>query len=137
MGETVERLECPFCDYGGSRRSIEAHISGKTDEAHKGKLGRQWRDSIVASVAEVEDEEEDQEETSSDTDGEASFPDLDQPERESDLPAGWALLAATVLFLVVVLVLADSGGVEETTSTEEIEGDQDGEDEEQVALLED
>lgn len=140
MSEAVGRLECPFCDYRGSRRSIEAHISGKTDEAHKGKLGRQWRDSIAASVAEVGDEGADQEDPSSDTSEEASLPDLDQPEGESDLPAGWALVAATVLFAVVVLFLVSD--VETGSTVNDGQSTVDGgqsteeEDEEQVALLE-
>lgn len=47
MRETVKRLSCPFCDYTGSRASIEGHISGKTDEAHQGKVGRDWRGSFA------------------------------------------------------------------------------------------
>lgn len=37
---------CPFCDYEGAPRSVEAHISGKTDDAHRGKVGSQWRANI-------------------------------------------------------------------------------------------
>ena len=38
--------KCPYCDYEGRVDSVEAHISGKCDEAHKGKVGQGFRESL-------------------------------------------------------------------------------------------
>jgi hypothetical protein len=38
--------ECPFCDYTGTESSVEAHISGKSDRAHKGKVGKNFSEKI-------------------------------------------------------------------------------------------
>lgn len=41
------RYECPFCEYTDSARgSVEAHISGKSDSSHAGKVGRMYRSDI-------------------------------------------------------------------------------------------
>lgn len=41
------RYECPFCEYTEtSRGSVEAHISGKSDSSHAGKVGRMYRSDI-------------------------------------------------------------------------------------------
>lgn len=34
-------MTCPLCDYEGSRKQVEAHISAMGDDAHKGKTGRE------------------------------------------------------------------------------------------------
>jgi hypothetical protein len=35
---------CPVCgDYTGKRTSVEAHITGKSDEQHKGQVGKDYR----------------------------------------------------------------------------------------------
>jgi hypothetical protein len=35
---------CPICqDYTGGRTSVEAHITGKSDDSHQGKVGRNFR----------------------------------------------------------------------------------------------
>jgi hypothetical protein len=35
---------CPICqDYTGERSSVEAHITGKSDDSHKGKVGKDFR----------------------------------------------------------------------------------------------
>jgi hypothetical protein len=35
---------CPVCqDYTGEQGSVEAHITGKSDEAHKGRVGKDYR----------------------------------------------------------------------------------------------
>jgi hypothetical protein len=39
-------VKCPWCEYEGRVDSVEAHISGKCDEAHKGKVGRTFRDTL-------------------------------------------------------------------------------------------
>lgn len=32
-------VECPLCDYSGTKREVQAHISGKRDSAHRGFSG--------------------------------------------------------------------------------------------------
>lgn len=35
---------CPICqNYTGERSSVEAHITGKSDDSHKGKVGKDFR----------------------------------------------------------------------------------------------
>lgn len=35
---------CPVCgDFTGKRSSVEAHITGKSDDAHKGRVGKDFR----------------------------------------------------------------------------------------------
>lgn len=35
---------CPVCgDYTGKRSSVEAHITGKSDDDHRGKVGKDYR----------------------------------------------------------------------------------------------
>lgn len=80
--------KCPHCDYEGPAGSVEAHISGKCDDAHKGKVGQGFRESLP------------------------QLPDDDQPEPdgpdESDAPPsispGWAFVGATMLVVVVAIV---------------------------------
>lgn len=58
----VEMATCVVdgCDFEGSSSSVEAHISGKRDELHKGKVGRNYREEIeVGSVGDVVDEADD------------------------------------------------------------------------------
>lgn len=62
-GSSEMDVPCPLCSYSGAPSSVEAHISSKTDEAHKGKQGREFRDELVGPGAgtvgvEVEDVEE-------------------------------------------------------------------------------
>lgn len=46
-----EIVECPIggCDYCGLPQSVEAHISGKRDEAHKGEWGLVHRAQLYNS----------------------------------------------------------------------------------------
>lgn len=47
---------CPLCgDYEGAPASVESHVSAKTDDLHKGEVGRAWRDAIHESVEAVDD----------------------------------------------------------------------------------
>lgn len=40
-------FDCPFCDYeSDTRGGVEAHISGKSDSSHEGKVGRMYRSEI-------------------------------------------------------------------------------------------
>ena len=35
---------CPICqDYTGKRSSVEAHITGKSDDSHQGRVGKDYR----------------------------------------------------------------------------------------------
>ena len=85
--------ECPFCEYKSSSSSVEAHVSGSTDDAHQGKLGSNYRAIIESSV------------------GEPSEPDTKAEDPEGDLPPGLALTAATaVLAIIVIAGSSGSGG---------------------------
>lgn len=49
LGESnsMATYQCPFCDYEDSdRKSVEAHISGKSNSLHDGKVGRMYRSEI-------------------------------------------------------------------------------------------
>jgi regulator of replication initiation timing len=40
-------FDCPFCGYeSDTRGGVEAHISGKSDSSHEGKVGRMYRSEI-------------------------------------------------------------------------------------------
>ena len=85
--------ECPFCEYESSSSSVEAHVSGSTNDAHQGKLGSNYRGIIESSVGE-----------SSESDAKAEDP-------AGDLPPGLALAAATaVLAAIVIAGSSGSGG---------------------------
>lgn len=41
-------VECPLChDYHGRVTSVEAHITGKSDDAHKGQVGYSHREALI------------------------------------------------------------------------------------------
>ena len=102
---TWDMANCPYCDYEGRVGSVEAHISGKCDDAHKGKVGQGFRESLP------------------------QLPDDDQPEPdspdESDGPPsispGWAFVGATMLVVVLVIVTAPT-----VDESEPVEDDRDG-----------
>ena len=84
--------ECPFCDYEDSSTSVEAHVSGSTDDAHQGKLGSNYRGIIDATV------------------GESSEPDARGDGQPADLPSGLALMAATAALAVIVIAGSTGSG---------------------------
>lgn len=44
---TAKEAVCPLCgDYTGKPESVEAHITGKSDETHKGRFGAEFRNEI-------------------------------------------------------------------------------------------
>lgn len=88
--------ECPFCEYVGSSSSVEAHVSGKSDEPHKGKVGSNYRGIIRSTVGEVD----------ADPDGPPGGSDeiASSGEGEDGLGPGWVLLGSTVLLVVLVAV---------------------------------
>lgn len=48
---------CPFCEYEGAGREVEAHISGKSDQAHQGKVGSRYRGLIESSHGNDDEDE--------------------------------------------------------------------------------
>jgi len=99
--------ECPFCEYSGPSSSVEAHISGKSDEAHQGRVGRDWVGTVEASVSDREAGTDDQ-----------------------LLDPGMALLVGTVLFVAIMLLASHSGGGQGSP-----EGNDQEEDDGQEALM--
>jgi hypothetical protein len=85
VGMTVK---CPHCDYEGRVASVEAHISGKSDEVHRGHVGQTFRDSLPQLGNDTEPEE---------------LEELEQPSSFGSVSPGLALIAATVLLAVVVI----------------------------------
>lgn len=48
-------VECPLCDYSGTVREVQAHISGKSDPAHKGYSGKDFKRQIQDQKKEASD----------------------------------------------------------------------------------
>ena len=151
-------VQCPWCEYEGMISSVEAHISGKQDEAHRGKVGHDLKEHLpqteegqetsketseASSFATLAEEDQ---ETSKGTSGEVSFGELPDSEEsledggestkelpesgsDSSLPPGWALVGATALFAVAILLMTSDFG----SSSTEIEADDDEEEEESTA----
>jgi hypothetical protein len=95
---------CPLCDYEGPSRSVEAHISGKADDAHAGRIGRQYRARIRETVGEGQ-------------------PDLPAEEGPPDVGEGGlsptlSVVAATVVLAVAVVASADGEGEPELSPAE-------------------
>ena len=103
--------KCPFCDYEGSPGSVEAHISGMSDEAHVGKFGANHREDIeeseglVQAVPPVEDRDDDPDDDPDATGGATSA----SAGSEGGGSAGFTLVAATVALALVVLLVSTSG----------------------------
>lgn len=101
-------VQCPFCEYEGMVASVEGHISGKSDEAHRGKVGRDLREYLPQTTEEATEET-----------NQESYP----KQSVEDLEPGTALVAASVVLAVVVLVGAAGSGASTSTASEEIETD--------------
>lgn len=91
-GEAVRT--CPLCgEFHGPRASIEAHISGKTDGPHQGKVGQDFRDEITdGELVYVDDDSDDAgDDAHDDTQPEIEDKDRANPpalgEAESDIQA--------------------------------------------------
>lgn len=112
----MSEVRCPVdgCGYVGEPSSVEAHISGSTDQGHRGKLGRDHRD-YFAPV-----------ETGGESGQEATSAVVDSS-------VGWALIAAMVVFLlVVVLVERDTSGDGDASTEEDVA---ESEEDEEVDLV--
>jgi len=101
---TVGMATCPLCDYEGPSRSVEAHISGKADDAHAGRIGRQYRARIRETVGEGQ-------------------PDLPAEEGPSDvgeegLSPTLSVVASTVVLAVVVVATASESSEPELSPAE-------------------
>lgn len=96
----MSEVECPLdCGYVGEPSSVEAHISAKADDVHKGELGRFYEDELgeesvdeVAAVLEDDLEESGHEEMDVDEDVDD---DLDR-----EVAAGAAGAAVSAPFLL-------------------------------------
>jgi len=107
---------CPLCDYVGPSRSVEAHVSGSTDEAHRGEVGRNYRERIRATVGDDDSGAEEAEkatppsasERSEDATPEAGGESTAEPREGS---GGLALVAGTVMLgLAFVISSSSSSG---------------------------
>lgn len=122
--------QCPMdgCDYTGPTRSVEAHLSGSSDEAHQGQLGRNWRSTIEASHADDGDQDEQPAEATQEA---TEAPTTETSEGGiADSPAV-QVLGATVALALVVLVspsIEETGPIEEDEqgAEEEVEETDDG-----------
>jgi hypothetical protein len=108
---------CPLCgEYEGEPASVEAHISSRVDDAHRGSVGEHYRDEIAASGggdpvattshgaspgAVVEADPEAASGYESSPEGVAE-PGETSAYEGVDVEPGRALLVGTVLFAVVV-----------------------------------
>ena len=85
--DAMATVECPIegCGYRDNLASVEAHVSGSTDNSHSGHSGwnfrEQMREEIEAGLAEVE-----------------------EPAEVSSESAAAGLLAATVALAIIVVV---------------------------------
>ena len=117
---------CPLCDYTGSWRSVEGHISGMTDDDHRGKVGQNYRERIKETVGESPTLEGDERATmalpAEGSGGGSSESGPSVQVEESEEVSGWGLVASTAVVAVVVVLVA-------TTSTPDLEGQASGVDE--------
>ena len=116
---------CPLCDYVGPWRSVEAHVSGSTDEAHRGEVGRNYRGRIKATVGGDDSGAEEAEkatpptasEGSEDATPEAGGNSTPEPREGS---GSLALVAGTVMLGLAVVISSSTssdGGSDQATQT--------------------
>lgn len=67
----TDQYQCPFCDFtAGSKGSVKAHITRKTDESHKGLSGPDFTDDInPVSISDAPSDETSDETTESNQGG--------------------------------------------------------------------
>jgi len=140
MSTTVSGTACPItgCDYEGSPSSVEAHISGSTDDRHQGELGRDHRHALEPPIqgeettgevavdtgyADVAGDQQGKETSDAATSEEASQAGgLRVPAIPVSTPM---LIGALVLVAVAVLYLNTSGGSSSGTASTEDEDEDD------------
>lgn len=157
---------CPICrNYDGSPASVEAHISGNRDENHQGEWGSAWRDEITGPFEDVEVDDDpsgndgSSDVSTSDVDGEelrddsgsegSSHDDVEMgslfatdgsdvaDQAGTEIDPATALLVATALFALVVIVgavLSDDDDAGEPAESDQEES-ADETDEPDVSLL--
>lgn len=100
--------DCPLCgEFSGSQSQVEAHISSKADDAHRGTVGKNHREELVPGGVEDDD-------PAGTTSYESSSEGVAEPGDTTayegvDVDPGRALLAGTVLFALVVAWYAVGG----------------------------
>jgi hypothetical protein len=83
--QTGQEVTCPLCkEYSGEPASVEAHISRKTDEAHKGETGNQHREELQPGGATVSSSSSSSGSPSSSEPERGAGPDLAEPVEEID-----------------------------------------------------
>lgn len=103
--------ECPVCgEFEGEPESVEAHISGSSDDLHQGEVGRHYRSELEL----VDGSDGSAGTTSPDTSLDA-LAEAGETTSESglDVAPGTMLLGGTVLFAVAVAWMvwtSDDGG---------------------------
>lgn len=121
MHESHMVAKCPMdgCDYEGPARSVEAHVSGTSDDLHRGELGRNWRSVIEAS--------HESDEQAAEASAEATETPSEGSNQEGvGVPPGAAVLVATVLLGLMVVATSVEGSA--GGSDEQVEQpDEDGE----------
>jgi hypothetical protein len=128
--------QCPICtEFEGSVSSVEAHISGKSDDLHRGEVGWKHRDALLeddqegdadegseavddaeveAELAEVVDEAEEELPEWGEADEERSEPEVERSDPEpvevhEDGINGTALVMASVAVVGAVILASASG----------------------------
>jgi len=129
------------CDYTGSWRSVEGHISSKTDEAHRGKLGSHYRERIRATVGDddsgaqrvesattsppsehTEEATPDAASSSSSSGDGSSGSSEPEPEPEPREESGGLGLAAGTLIIGLAFVISSSTSSDDGSSTSSDDG---------------
>lgn len=88
-------VECPWCEYEGLVASVEGHISSSTDDAHRGKVGKDLHQHL---------------------------PQTGDSGAESDVSPALALVVASVLVAAVVLGGSEEPAEEIETDVADPEG---------------
>jgi hypothetical protein len=119
---------CPVCgNYTGKRTSVEAHITGKSDEDHQGRVGKDYRapgpenqpilvDSPVGDpqpISTGNSSGDDLEDRSSDTNDPETGPDLSRAIEAGD--GSFAGAAAVALIIVGWWIARQSGNEDKVT----------------------
>lgn len=117
---------CPLCEeYEGERASVEAHISSRVDDAHRGSVGEHYRDELVAGGV-VDDDPAALSSYESSREGVAEAGETSAYEGV-DVEPGRAFLAGTVLFAVVVGWYALRGDDQPDDQPDDLEDEQQSE----------
>jgi hypothetical protein len=116
--------DCPLCGgFSGSPSQVEAHISSKADDLHRGTVGKNHREELVAEPVEDDD-------PAGTTSYESSSEGLAEAGETTglsglDVGPGTAVLAGTVVVaLVVLLETATASDDQPEASGEDVDGEE-------------